>query len=47
MDFFGTVRARRSIRVFTEKPVEEEQVRTILETVNRAPSASNLQAYVV
>jgi nitroreductase len=45
MDFFEVVRERRSIRAFTSAPVQEDALRHILETINRAPSAGNLQAY--
>ncbi len=45
MDYFGTVRARCSIRAFQTKPVEEEKILRIIETVNLAPSAGDLQAY--
>jgi nitroreductase len=45
VDFFEVVRKRQSIRKFTPKPVEEEKLTQILEAVNRAPSAGNLQAY--
>lgn len=47
MDFFGVVRQRRSIRAFKDKPIEEEHLRMILEAINVAPSAGNLQAYEV
>ena len=47
MQFFDVVRARRSVRRFTSRQVTKAQVRQILEAVNRAPSAGNLQAYQV
>jgi nitroreductase len=47
MDFFEAVKARHSIRAFAAQPVEPEKLQTILETINRAPSAGNLQAYEV
>ncbi len=47
MDFFEVVRTRRSIRVFDERPVEEEKIRAILEAANAAPSAGNLQSYEI
>jgi nitroreductase len=47
MDFFQVVETRHSIRAFSEKPVEEKKVQSILETINRAPSAGNLQAFEV
>lgn len=47
MDFFETVDRRRSIRVFQEKDVDVQMIKQILDTVNLAPSAGNLQAYKV
>ncbi|MFH1184875.1 MAG: nitroreductase family protein [Chloroflexota bacterium] len=47
MDFFEAVNQRRSIRAFTHQPVGEDKLQRILEAINRAPSAGNLQAYEV
>jgi nitroreductase len=47
MDFFEIVKARRSIRLFTDRPVEEEKIERVLETALAAPSAGNLQAYKI
>ena len=47
MDFFEIVKERRSIRVFTDRPVEAEKIERILETALAAPSAGNLQAYKI
>jgi nitroreductase len=47
MEFFDVIRSRRSIRVFDERPVEEEKIRAILEAANAAPSAGNLQSYEI
>jgi len=47
MDFFEAVRTRHSIRAFENRPVEEEKIRKIIEAVNLAPSAGDLQAYEV
>ena len=47
MDFFEVVKTRQSIRAFQDKAIEQEQVQQILETINRAPSAGNLQGYEV
>ncbi len=47
MEFFQVIETRHSIRAFSEKPVEEKKLRSILETINRAPSAGNLQAFEV
>jgi len=45
MEFFEVVKKRQSIRKFQETPVEQNKLTRILEAVNRAPSAGNLQAY--
>jgi nitroreductase len=47
MDYFEAVKARHSIRAFQKKPVEEEKIRRIIEVLNLAPSAGNLQAYEI
>jgi len=47
MDYFEVVKARHSVRVFEKKPVEEEKIRRIIEAINLAPSAGDLQAYEV
>jgi nitroreductase len=47
MDFFELTRARRSIRAYKPRPVEEDKLRRILEAANQAPSAGNLQAYMI
>jgi nitroreductase len=45
MDFFETVNERKSIRAFQEKKVDPKLLLKLLEAVNRAPSAGNVQAY--
>jgi nitroreductase len=47
MDFFEVIEARRSVRAYLDTPVEAEKLEQILETLNQAPSAGNLQAYEV
>jgi len=47
MEFSEVIRKRRSIRLFTDQPVEVEKLQQIRETANLAPSAGNLQAYEV
>ena len=37
------IRARRSIRVYQDRPIEEEKLRRVLEAGRLAPSARNLQ----
>ncbi len=46
-EFFELVRARHSVRTFTARPIEPENLQPILEAANRAPSAGNLQAYEI
>jgi nitroreductase len=45
MDYFEVLKARHSVRAFQKRPVEEEKIRRIIESINLAPSAGNLQAY--
>jgi nitroreductase len=47
MELFDVVHQRRSTRSFTSQPVEEEKLQKILEAINAAPSAGNMQAYEV
>lgn len=47
MDFFEVINRRHSIRAYQNKPVEPEKLRQILQAMNKAPSAGNLQAYEV
>jgi len=47
MDFFALVQARHSVRKYLDRPVEGEKLQAILEAMNRAPSAGNLQGYEV
>jgi nitroreductase len=43
MELMQAIRARRSIRNFQDKPVEEEKLLAVLETGRLAPSARNMQ----
>jgi nitroreductase len=43
MDLMDAIRARRSIRDFQERPVEEEKLLAVLEAGRLAPSARNMQ----
>ena len=45
--FREVVKARRSIRAFTDKPVPQDLVRTIFETAMQAPSNCNTQPWFV
>jgi len=47
MDFFDVIANRHSIRGFEDRPVTEEQLRRLLETADRAPTAGNLQAFEI
>jgi nitroreductase len=47
MDFFEAARQRRSVRAFKSEAVPEEALVRILESINLAPSAGNLQSYEV
>ncbi len=47
MEFFELIKNRRSMRKYANTLVEEEKLHKILEAVNSAPSAGNLQAYEV
>jgi nitroreductase len=47
VDFFDVLKERHSIRGFKDQPISEEQLKQILEAIDRAPSAGNLQAYEV
>ncbi|MBT5715030.1 nitroreductase, partial [Candidatus Poribacteria bacterium] len=47
MQFAEAVRGRRSIRSFEPRAIEDDKLTAILETVDAAPSAGNLQAYEV
>lgn len=47
MEFFEVVKERQSIRAYTDELIEPGKLQQILEAINRAPSAGNLQAYEV
>ena len=47
MEFFQVIDKRHSMRRYTDAPIEEEKLQQILATINRAPSAGNLQGYEV
>lgn len=46
-DFFELIRARRSIRRYEPRALDENQLDKILEAARVAPSAGNLQAYEI
>lgn len=45
MDIFETIQARRSVRSYLDKPVEDEKLQRILEAARLAPSGNNRQAW--
>ncbi|RLG70002.1 MAG: nitroreductase family protein [Methanobacteriota archaeon] len=45
MDLFKAIRERRSIRAYSSEPVDEEDLKLILEMAVWAPSAGNLQTW--
>ncbi|HXY61828.1 MAG TPA: nitroreductase family protein [Nitrospirota bacterium] len=45
MELFEAIRTRRSIRKYMDKPVEEEKLREVLESVRMAPSWANYQCW--
>jgi nitroreductase len=47
MDFFEVIESRHSIREYSAQAVSDEALQKIFETINRAPSAGNLQAFEV
>ncbi|MFO8102300.1 MAG: nitroreductase family protein [Dehalococcoidia bacterium] len=45
MDFFEVIERRKSVRHFTDDPVKEEDLMTMLEAARRAPSPENEQPW--
>ena len=45
MNVYEAVQARRSVRRWAAKPVEEEKLRRVLEAARLAPSAKNMQEW--
>jgi nitroreductase len=45
MDVMEAIKARRSIRQFTDKPIEKEKLDKLLEAARWAPSGGNLQRW--
>ena len=41
----SSIKNRRSVRMFTDKPVSENELKTILHAANQAPSAHNQQSW--
>lgn len=44
-DTLESINSRRSIRLFSDKPVADEDLRLILQAANKAPSAHNQQSW--
>jgi nitroreductase len=44
-DTLLSIKNRRSIRVFTDKPVSDDDLQTVLRAANQAPSAHNQQSW--
>ena len=47
MEFSELIKKRRSVRAYKDKAISEEGLNKLLEMINSAPSAGNLQAYNV
>ena len=45
MDIFDVIKERRSVRAYTDEPVEKEKLDKIFEAVRLAPSAANYQEW--
>ncbi len=45
MDLFDAIRTRRSVRRFSDRPVEDEKLEAILEAARQAPSWANFQCW--
>jgi nitroreductase len=45
MDVIDAIKARKSVRQYLERPVEEEKLKAVLEAARLAPSASNRQEW--
>lgn len=47
MEFFDVIKGRHSVRAYIPQAIEPDKLQQILEAINQAPSAGNLQAYEV
>lgn len=45
MDFYETIRHRRSVRSYAERPVDDEVLRRVIEAARLAPTARNRQEW--
>ncbi|NQV13378.1 MAG: nitroreductase family protein [Parcubacteria group bacterium] len=47
MEFRDLIKARHAIRAFQDKEIPEEKLQAVLEAIQQAPSAKNLQSFEV
>ncbi len=47
MEFSELILKRRSVRAFKEKEVDEKIIKKIMNEINQAPSAGNLQSFSI
>ena len=47
MDFFDAIENRHSVRKYEAREIEQEKLEKLLETINHAPSAGDLQGYEI
>jgi nitroreductase len=47
MEFFDVLNSRRSVRRFSDRPVEDEKLTQLLEAVRQSPSWANMQCWRV
>jgi len=45
MEVLETIKGRRSVRSFTNQPVSEEEIKTLIDAARDAPSAGNIQPW--
>jgi nitroreductase len=45
LDVLEAIKGRRSIRAFTNQPVEQRLVETLIDAARHAPSAGNIQPW--
>jgi nitroreductase len=45
MEVLEAIKGRRSVRSFTNQPVSEEEVKTLIDAARNAPSAGNIQPW--
>ncbi|MCX6709991.1 MAG: nitroreductase family protein [Candidatus Woesearchaeota archaeon] len=45
LDFFDIIKGRRSVRQYSNKPIDKEILRELVDTARLAPSANNIQSW--